>query len=688
MAGPWPEQPGARHPGPGPPCAQAGRVPAPSSVPASRRAERRKGTTWQPRGPRRPPFLPAQTPPGIPVLQWLQEAPAASHRPGPPPTPEEPPVRETHAGAAPAGRREARLPGTPRPGPAPAGAPAPPTSPPAPARPARFSRRASSARAQRPAPSQPRPRSAPQADRLRSRRDGEAMRLRGCRPRAAPASSAGAGDARLLAPPGRNPFVHELRLSALQKAQVALMTLTLFPVRLLVAAAMMLLAWPLALVASLGSAEKEPEQPLALWRKVVDFLLKAIMRTMWFAGGFHRVAVKGRQALPTEAAILTLAPHSSYFDAIPVTMTMSSIVMKAESRDIPIWGTLIRYIRPVFVSRSDQDSRRKTVEEIKRRAQSNGKWPQIMIFPEGTCTNRTCLITFKPGAFIPGAPVQPVVLRYPNKLDTITWTWQGPGALEILWLTLCQFHNQVEIEFLPVYSPSEEEKRSPALYASNVRRVMAEALGVSVTDYTFEDCQLALAEGQLRLPADTCLLEFARLVRGLGLKPEKLEKDLDKYSESARKKGGEKMGIAEFAASLEVPVSDLLEDMFSLFDECHSMDTYAAVLEEPVTRQVCVEGSFSLDCPATASWDSPCDSAICALHQYRAAVVPPRVEPGQAGGLSGQRAGEELSGQGDSGQRAGGEEHPEAKEGLPGWREQEMRSTQDGKEAAPRVCRA
>ncbi|XP_008561833.1 PREDICTED: lysophosphatidylcholine acyltransferase 1-like [Galeopterus variegatus] len=96
---------------------------------------------------------------------------------------------------------------------------------------------------------------------------------------------------------------------------------------------------------------------------------------------------------------------------------------------------------------------------------------------------------------------------------------------------------------------------------------MAEALGVSVTDYTFEDCQLALAEGQLRLPADTCLLEFARLVRGLGLKPEKLEKDLDKYSESAKVKRGEKIGLPEFAAYLEVPVSSVLEDMFSLFDE-------------------------------------------------------------------------------------------------------------------------
>jgi hypothetical protein len=50
-------------------------------------------------------------------------------------------------------------------------------------------------------------------------------------------------------------------------SQVAFMTLTLFPIRLLFAAFMMLLAWPLALVASLGPPEKEPEQPLALWRK-------------------------------------------------------------------------------------------------------------------------------------------------------------------------------------------------------------------------------------------------------------------------------------------------------------------------------------------------------------------------------------------------------------------------------------
>lgn len=96
---------------------------------------------------------------------------------------------------------------------------------------------------------------------------------------------------------------------------------------------------------------------------------------------------------------------------------------------------------------------------------------------------------------------------------------------------------------------------------------MAEALGVSVTDYTFEDCQLALAEGQLRLPADTCLLEFARLVRGLGLKPERLERDLDKYWERAETRLRGKVSLAQFAECLEVAVSPVLEDLFALFDE-------------------------------------------------------------------------------------------------------------------------
>ncbi|MFT7811738.1 lysophosphatidylcholine acyltransferase 1-like isoform X1 [Arapaima gigas] len=338
-----------------------------------------------------------------------------------------------------------------------------------------------------------------------------------------------------LDPQFRNPFVHELRFTPLQKAKIVLMTVTLFPIRLFIAAFMMLLAWPFAFVATMGCSEDKVEHQ-CWWRRVVDLVLKAIMRAMWFAGGFHWVTVKGKQALPSEAPILTLAPHSSYFDAIPVTMTMASIVMKAESKDIPVWGTLIKFIRPVFVSRSDQDSRRKTVEEIKRRAHSGGEWPQIMIFPEGTCTNRSCLITFKPGAFIPAVPVQPVVLRYPNEM------------------------------FLPIYTPSEEEKNNPALYANNVRSIMAKALGVPVTDYSFEDCQLTMADGHLRLPGNTHLLEFSKLVRSLSLKPRSIKQDLEQYASRARKIREERLSLEDLAHYLNVPVSETLREMFSLFE--------------------------------------------------------------------------------------------------------------------------
>ncbi|XP_066531459.1 lysophosphatidylcholine acyltransferase 1 isoform X2 [Hoplias malabaricus] len=375
----------------------------------------------------------------------------------------------------------------------------------------------------------------------------------------------------------RNPFTHELRFTSLQKIKIAVMTVTLFPLRLLFAAFMMLLAWPFAFVATIGQSEDTVETS-SWWRWLVDLALKAIMRTLWFSGGFHWVRVKGRPALPSEAPILTLAPHSSYFDAIPVTRTMASVVMKEESRNIPVWGTLIKFIRPVFVSRSDQDSRRKTVEEIKHRALSAGAWPQIMIFPEGTCTNRSCLIAFKPGAFIPGVPVQPVVLRYPNKMDTISWTWQGPGAFKILWLTLCQLHNSIEIEYLPIYTPSEEEKKDPALFASNVRQVMAKALQLPIIDYSFEDCQLAMVKGPLSLPSHTCLLEFSRLLRRLGLKSGVTDQVLQEEGRRARKLCGHRLNMKGFAEYISHPVTETLQDVFALFQEHNQMDVREYVI--------------------------------------------------------------------------------------------------------------
>ncbi|XP_033987065.1 lysophosphatidylcholine acyltransferase 1-like [Trematomus bernacchii] len=365
---------------------------------------------------------------------------------------------------------------------------------------------------------------------------------------------------------GRNPFIHELTFTMTEKIKIFLMSVTVFPVRLLLVSSLMFLAWPFAFIASMGRSDYIME-PQSWWRRFVDVCLRAIMRALWFCVGFHWIKVKGERAKPSEVPILTMAPHSSYFDAIPVTMNMCSIVTKLESRSIPVWGTLISYIRPVFVFRSDQASRRKTVEEIKRRANSGGEWPQIMIFPEGTCTNRSGLILYKAGAFIPGLPVQPVVLRYPNKLDTITWTWQGPGAFKLLWLTLCQLHNPMEIEYLPIYTPSKEEKENPVLFASNVRKLMAKALELPLIDLSFDDREISLSHGPLSIHDDSSLLQFHQLVCRLGLRAERTDSLLQDQVQRARDLQGERVNLQEVSTFLNLSITHTLAEVHSLFDQ-------------------------------------------------------------------------------------------------------------------------
>ena len=52
------------------------------------------------------------------------------------------------------------------------------------------------------------------------------------------------------------------------------------------------------------------------------------------------MSVKGVQAKPTEAALLVMAPHSSYFDALPaVFLNLTSVVAKAENGDVPLFGS-------------------------------------------------------------------------------------------------------------------------------------------------------------------------------------------------------------------------------------------------------------------------------------------------------------------------------------------------------------
>ncbi|XP_002711569.1 lysophosphatidylcholine acyltransferase 2 isoform X2 [Oryctolagus cuniculus] len=402
-------------------------------------------------------------------------------------------------------------------------------------------------------------------------------------------------------PPVPNPFVQQTRIGAARRIQICILGIILLPLRVLLVGIILLLAWPFAAIATVCCPEKLTH-PMTGWRrKIAQRALKFLGHAMFFSMGFV-VSVKGRIASPLEAPIFVVAPHSTFFDGIAcVVAGLPSLVSRNENAQTPLVGRLLRAVQPVLVSRVDPDSRKNTINEIRKRATSEGQWPQILVFPEGTCTNRSCLITFKPGAFIPGVPVQPVLLRYPNKLDTVTWTWQGYTFLQLCVLTFCQPFTKVEVEFMPVQVPSDEEKSDPVLFASRVRNLMAEALGIPVTDHTYEDCRLMISAGQLTLPMEAGLVEFTKISRKLKLDWDGIRKHLDEYASIASSSKGGRIGIEEFAEYLKLPVSDVLRQLFALFDRNNdgSIDfrEYViglAVLCNPANTEEIIQVAFKL----------------------------------------------------------------------------------------------
>eukprot|EP00092_Neocalanus_flemingeri_P064440 GFUD01078195.1.p1 GENE.GFUD01078195.1~~GFUD01078195.1.p1 ORF type:complete len:546 (+),score=154.47 GFUD01078195.1:110-1747(+) len=285
----------------------------------------------------------------------------------------------------------------------------------------------------------------------------------------------------------KNPFVHSLTLSSIQLVKVCVLSVTLLPIRLLIALICLTLATILAVVGLKGLEKGDiDKRPFTGWRLAVRNVICYILRFMFFCSGFS-VKIVGKQASPEDAPILAVAPHSSFFDALAVcVMGAPSVVAKAETSSIPFWGSLIKYTQPVLVHRLDTNSRLNTIKQITERSEGRG-WQQVQIFPEGTCTNRSCLITFRLGAFYPGVAVQPVLLKWDNMTDCVTWTWEGIEAWRIIVYTLSQFYTNLTIEYLPPYNPTKEEVQDPKLFAANIRAVMADSLGVTTTDCNYLD---------------------------------------------------------------------------------------------------------------------------------------------------------------------------------------------------------
>ncbi|XP_068649995.1 lysophospholipid acyltransferase LPEAT2 [Aristolochia californica] len=364
---------------------------------------------------------------------------------------------------------------------------------------------------------------------------------------------------------------------------IALLRLVIFGLSLLVG----YLATKLAL-----EGWKDKHNPLPKWRCRIMWITRLCSRCILFSFGYHWIKRVGRPA-SRENAPIVVSNHVSYVEPIFFFYELFPTIVASESHDaIPFVGTIIRAMQVIYVNRFSASSRKHAVSEIKRKASSDG-FPRVLLFPEGTTTNGRVLISFQLGAFIPGYAIQPVVVRYPHVF--FDQSWGNTSLIKLMFRMFTQFHNFMEVEYLPVVFPLENKKESASQFAERVSYTIASALNVPQTCHSYGDLLLltkALETGQGQ--ASVYMVEMAWVESTFNLSTLEALEFLDKFLAMNPDSSG-RVNKDGFFSVLRLESSLLAEKIFEFLDvEKRGSITFrqfllgsAQVMKQPLFQRAC-----------------------------------------------------------------------------------------------------
>lgn len=179
-----------------------------------------------------------------------------------------------------------------------------------------------------------------------------------------------------------------------------------------------------AIIISIIRGEKGLSQIIAAYK---------VFAKIWFALIGMRIKLKGKQYVDPHSACIIVSNHGSNIDMMTaphVCPTKLSPLAKEEVKKIPMLGFMFKAVS-VFVNRKDAESRKRSIEEMKRKL-NQGIF--IYMFPEGT-RNRTKdpVKDFYDGAFKIAIevqkPIMPLIFLNLRKLAPINSFFMQPGTI-------------------------------------------------------------------------------------------------------------------------------------------------------------------------------------------------------------------------------------------------------------------
>lgn len=188
-----------------------------------------------------------------------------------------------------------------------------------------------------------------------------------------------------------------------------------------------------------------PVQLVGLW---FDLPIRRRLPRVWHRFACHTLGIKVHVHGHVETAkpLLLVVNHVSWKDIMVLGSVVDvAFIAKTEVRDWPVFGTLAKLQKTIFVAREQKRNAGEQVNEIATRLAGD---EIVVLFPEGTTSDGNRLLTVKSSLFgaassaaeqVPGqmVHVQPVALAYTGihgmamgRYHRSVAAW--PGSIELL----------------------------------------------------------------------------------------------------------------------------------------------------------------------------------------------------------------------------------------------------------------
>ena len=193
-----------------------------------------------------------------------------------------------------------------------------------------------------------------------------------------------------------------------------------------------------------------------------------------------RIVTEGVQV---KEDVFYVANHLSWLD-IPILggATRSAFIAQDGIAKWPVVGWLAKLNNTIFVSRADRIGVQRQVEQVRT---ALAEHQPVTIFPEGTTTDGTSLLPFKPSLFAVLAPpprgirVQPILLDFYGRGWETAWLGEET-APHNAWRVLCRRRIiPVRLLFLDPFDPAHcnDRKEIAATAREAIRHALSASLG-------------------------------------------------------------------------------------------------------------------------------------------------------------------------------------------------------------------